>query len=64
VLVRNGRNRDTAWYAMIDGDWPAMKAAIESWLDSANFDTQGRQITPLSGFGISARELILRRDSS
>jgi len=48
ALVRNGRNRDTAWYAIIDRDWPAIKAAIEAWLEPRNFDAQGRQISPLS----------------
>ena len=48
ALVRNGRNRDTAWYAIIDRDWPAIKAAIKAWLEPRNFDAQGRQISPLS----------------
>ena len=43
-----GRNRDTAWYAAIDTEWPALKAAFETWLDPANFDTQGRQKLSLS----------------
>ena len=38
-----GANRDTAWFAMIDRDWPALRAAYERWLDPANFDAQGRQ---------------------
>jgi len=38
-----GRNRDTAWYALLDGEWPAVAAAFETWLDPANFDAQGRQ---------------------
>ena len=47
VIVR-GRTRDTAWYAMIDEEWPALKAAYERWLDPANFDADGRQRTRLS----------------
>ncbi|BDC47807.1 acetyltransferase GCN5 [Bryobacterales bacterium F-183] len=47
-LIIKGRNRDTAWYSMLDSEWPARKAAFERWLDPANFDGQGRQITPLS----------------
>jgi hypothetical protein len=43
-----GRNRDTAWYAAIDAEWPALKAAFETWLDPANFDAQGRQRQSLS----------------
>ena len=38
-----GRNRDTAWFAMIDTEWPRIKAAFERWLDPANFDAAGRQ---------------------
>ena len=36
-------NRDTAWYAMLDGEWPAVRQAMERWLAPANFDTRGRQ---------------------
>lgn len=47
-LVVKGRNRDTAWYAMIDEDWPAVGAAFRAWLDPANFDAEGRQRRRLS----------------
>jgi RimJ/RimL family protein N-acetyltransferase len=43
AAVIKGRNRDTAWFAAIDGEWPALKAAFETWLDPANFDDSGRQ---------------------
>jgi RimJ/RimL family protein N-acetyltransferase len=46
--VDKGRNRDTAWYAMIDREWPALDAAYQRWLDPANFDAHGRQRTSLS----------------
>ncbi len=42
-MVVKGCNRDTAWYSMLDSEWPTRKAAFERWLDSANFDQQGRQ---------------------
>ena len=42
-MVVKGRNRDTAWFAMTDGDWPCLKPAWEAWLDPANFDADGRQ---------------------
>ena len=45
--VVKGRNRDTAWYAITDRDWPAVEAAYDAWLDPANFDESGRQCTPL-----------------
>ena len=47
VIVR-GRTRDTAWFAMIDEEWPALKAAYERWLTPGNFDARGRQKTRLS----------------
>ena len=42
-MIVKGRNRDTAWYAMLDGEWPARKAAYQRWLDPANFDASGKQ---------------------
>jgi hypothetical protein len=41
--VVKGRNRDTAWFAVIDGDWPALREAFRAWLAPSNFDAQGRQ---------------------
>ena len=43
ALVYKGRNRDSAWYSVIDREWPALDAAFRAWLDPANFDEQGRQ---------------------
>lgn len=43
ATVYKGRNRDTAWYAAIDQEWPALQAAFLQWLDPANFDQSGRQ---------------------
>jgi RimJ/RimL family protein N-acetyltransferase len=42
-MVIKGRNRDTAWFSMLDGEWPARKRAFEAWLAPENFDDQGRQ---------------------
>jgi RimJ/RimL family protein N-acetyltransferase len=42
-MIVKGRNRDTAWYALLDGEWPAARAAFEAWLDPANLDGDGRQ---------------------
>jgi RimJ/RimL family protein N-acetyltransferase len=41
--VVKGRNRDTAWYAITDDEWPAVRGAFQSWLASDNFDAEGRQ---------------------
>jgi RimJ/RimL family protein N-acetyltransferase len=43
AAVIKGRNRDTAWFAAIDAEWPALQAAFETWLDPANFDPAERQ---------------------
>ncbi len=48
AVVTKGRNRDTAWYAVIDQDWPRLKAAFECWLAPGNFDAGGRQRAPLA----------------
>jgi RimJ/RimL family protein N-acetyltransferase len=37
-MIVKGRNRDTAWYSMLDSEWPARKAAFERWLEPGNFD--------------------------
>jgi len=47
-MVVKHRNRDTAWFAMMDHEWPPRKAAFEAWLDPANFDPQGRQKSTLA----------------
>ena len=43
ATIYKGRNRDTAWYAVIDKEWPRLRAAFERWLDPVNFDAAGRQ---------------------
>jgi RimJ/RimL family protein N-acetyltransferase len=46
--VYKGRGRDTAWYAMIDSEWPELERAFRRWLDPANFDAAGNQLVRLS----------------
>jgi len=48
AAVVKGENRDTAWFSMIDGEWPNLKVAFEAWLDPANFDEKGMQISTLT----------------
>jgi RimJ/RimL family protein N-acetyltransferase len=48
AVVYKGRSRDTAWYSIVDGEWPTVKAAFERWLDPANFDGTGRQRASLA----------------
>jgi len=50
ATVVKGRNRDTAWYAAIDGEWPRLRAAFEAWLAPENFDASGQQRRRLESF--------------
>jgi len=47
-VIAKGRNRDNAWFSMLDSEWPARKANFERWLDPENFDGQGRQKVSLT----------------
>jgi RimJ/RimL family protein N-acetyltransferase len=49
AVVYKGRSRDTAWYSVIDSEWPARETAFRAWLDPGNFETDGRQRRPLRG---------------
>lgn len=65
-MIVKGRSRDTAWYAMLDRDWPARRRAFERWLDAANFEPSGEQRLRLSalnapGLAHPAHERPLRR---
>ncbi|KAA0701058.1 N-acetyltransferase [Neorhizobium sp. P12A] len=42
-VISRGANRDTAWFSMIDSEWPLLNAAFEAWLSPDNFDGEGRQ---------------------
>ena len=46
-MVVKGRNRDTAWYSMLDSEWPSRRAAFEAWLSAENFDSSGAQVESL-----------------
>jgi len=47
-MIAKGRNRDTAYFSMLDSEWPARKAAFEQWLAPHNFDADGKQRASLS----------------
>ncbi|WP_295806250.1 GNAT family protein [uncultured Nitratireductor sp.] len=49
-MVMKGESRDTAWYSILDCEWPALKSAFDAWLDPANFDKEGRQKKRLEAF--------------
>jgi RimJ/RimL family protein N-acetyltransferase len=46
--IVKGRNRDTAWFSIVDDEWPAIRAGFESWLSAENFDAGGVQVRPLA----------------
>lgn len=48
AMVYNGRNRDTAWFSMLDKEWPALEKAFDAWLSPTNFREDGQQKTALS----------------
>jgi RimJ/RimL family protein N-acetyltransferase len=59
ATVYKGRNRDTAWFAAIDKEWPALKAAYQRWLDPGNFGADGKQRESLADL---TRPLLYARD--
>jgi RimJ/RimL family protein N-acetyltransferase len=56
-MVIKDRNRDTAWFSILDGEWPASRAGFEAWLSPQNFDGEGRQRRTLTDLreGLAAR---------
>ena len=63
-MIVKGRNRDTAWLAMIDTEWPIRKAALERWLSPENFDEDGRQKQGLRQIrGHLEEELVSKEDT-
>ncbi|MFK7918667.1 MAG: GNAT family N-acetyltransferase [Ilumatobacter sp.] len=47
AAIYKGRSRDTAWFSMLDSEWPERRSEFERWLDPSNFDTDASQLTPL-----------------
>ncbi|HPY40139.1 MAG TPA: GNAT family protein [Thiolinea sp.] len=47
AAIVKGRNRDTAWFSILDSEWPALKQRFEAWLAASNFDAQGQQLKAL-----------------
>jgi RimJ/RimL family protein N-acetyltransferase len=56
-MVIKDRNRDTAWFSILDGEWPVVRAAFEAWLAPENFDEEGRQRRSLA----EVRNSLVRR---
>jgi RimJ/RimL family protein N-acetyltransferase len=55
AVVYKGRNRDTAWFSIIDREWPALRSAYERWFAADNLDAQGRQRRSLGALIAEAR---------
>ncbi|WP_423368401.1 GNAT family N-acetyltransferase [Burkholderia sp. LMG 32019] len=63
AIIYRGRNRDTAWFSIIDGEWPDVRAAFDAWLAPENFDAQGGQrqsLTAIRHAQASARDAASR----
>lgn len=54
-MIVKGRNRDTAWFSILDTEWPRLRTNIEAWLSPANFGEAGRQRTSLSQINLAER---------
>lgn len=54
-MIVKGRNRDTAWFSILDSEWPVLKGAYETWLSPDNFDEAGQQRQPLAALISAAR---------
>lgn len=50
AVIHKNRSRDTAWYSILDSEWPDLERAFRGWLDEANFDSDGRQRRTLASF--------------
>jgi RimJ/RimL family protein N-acetyltransferase len=46
-MIQKGKNRDTAWFSMLDGEWPRLRDEYERWVAPGNFDAEGRQKSKL-----------------
>ena len=53
-MIVKGRNRDTAWFSILDGEWPRLRANLAAWLAPENFDADGRQRTSLAELNLAA----------
>jgi RimJ/RimL family protein N-acetyltransferase len=58
ATVYKGRNRDTAWFSILDREWPALDRAYTQWLDEANFDEEGMQRRSLNELIATSRPLL------
>ncbi|CAB3747640.1 GNAT family N-acetyltransferase [Paraburkholderia solisilvae] len=64
AIVYRGRNRDTAWFSIIDGEWPAIRTAFDAWLEPANFDAHGVQVRKLADLVDEQRARTPRTDAA
>jgi hypothetical protein len=52
TTIYKKRNRDTAWFSVIDSEWPLLKSAFERWLSPENFDNSGKQRQSLASLAL------------
>jgi RimJ/RimL family protein N-acetyltransferase len=62
-MVVKERNRDTAWYSILDHEWPRLRSNFERWLGASNFDAQGRQVSSLTSLNAGAAQPTLATDA-
>ncbi|WP_199053371.1 GNAT family N-acetyltransferase [Aquitalea sp. ASV15] len=56
AMISKGRNRDTAWYSILDGEWPMVRQLLEQWLSADNFDAAGQQRQSLTALMTNWRQ--------
>jgi hypothetical protein len=56
-MIVKGKNRDTAWFSIIDGEWSGIKGALLKWMDDSNFDENGKQKLRLEEFQSSGQSV-------
>jgi hypothetical protein len=56
-MIVKGRNRDTAWFSILDGEWPRLRANFAAWLSPENFDEAGQQRSSLGEMNRANGEL-------
>jgi len=61
AIIVKGRNRDTAWFSVIEKEWPALREAFERWLDPSNFNSEGRQRERLSDLTAQESAAVIRQ---
>lgn len=62
-MIVKGRNRDSAWFSILDSEWPLCRKALEVWMDPENFDEEGQQRRDLSKIREKGRRASMRKST-